>query len=56
MTIVVAKIDRITNDLSFRQKYVDAFRRRRSGSVILVGTKSDVRDSYSGIKSVLITR
>ncbi|KAI4944142.1 hypothetical protein J4E91_008997 [Alternaria rosae] len=45
MTIVVAKIDRITNDLSFRQKYVDAFRRRRSGSVILVGTKSDILNS-----------
>ncbi|KAI4618246.1 uncharacterized protein J4E87_007914 [Alternaria ethzedia] len=45
MTIVVAKIDRITNDLSFRQKYVDAFRRRRSGSVILVGTKSDIMNT-----------
>jgi hypothetical protein len=46
MTIVVAKIDRITNDLSFRQKYVEAYRRRRSGSVILVGTKSDVKNLY----------
>jgi hypothetical protein len=43
MTIVVAKIDRIADDLSFRQLYVDAYRRRRSGSVILVATKSDVR-------------
>ncbi|KAF1833697.1 hypothetical protein BDW02DRAFT_598853 [Decorospora gaudefroyi] len=42
MTVVVAKIDRIADDLSFRQQYVDAYRRRRSGSVILVGTKSDI--------------
>jgi len=44
MTIVVAKVDRITTDVNFSQNYVDAYRRRRSGSVILVGTFSDVRD------------
>jgi hypothetical protein len=43
MTIVVGRIDRIQDNIGFRQQYMDAFRRRRSGSVILVATRSDVR-------------
>jgi hypothetical protein len=41
-TIVVGKIDRLQDNTGFRQQYMDAFRRRRSGSVILVATRSDV--------------
>jgi hypothetical protein len=43
MTIVVGKIDRLQDNVGFRQQYMSAFRRRRSGSVILVATRSDVR-------------
>jgi hypothetical protein len=43
MTIVVGRIDRIQDNVGFRQQYMDAYRRRRSGSVILVATRSDVR-------------
>jgi hypothetical protein len=42
MTIVVGKIDRLQDNTGFRQQYMDAYRRRRSGSVILVATRSDV--------------
>lgn len=42
MTIVVGKIDRLQDNIGFRQQYMDAHRRRRSGSVILVATRSDV--------------
>lgn len=41
-TIVVGKIDRITDNPSFQNLYMEAFRRRRSGSVILVATRADV--------------
>ncbi|KAL6712302.1 hypothetical protein ACN47E_000179 [Coniothyrium glycines] len=40
-TIVVGKIDRLVDNPSFREQYMDAFRRRRSGSVVLVATRSD---------------
>lgn len=42
MTIVVGKIDRLQDNATFAKQYMDAFRRRRSGSVILVATRSDV--------------
>ncbi|KAI8935499.1 hypothetical protein NX059_008069 [Plenodomus lindquistii] len=41
MTIVVAKIDRVQDNTTFQHQYVEAFRRKRSGSVILVATRSD---------------
>ncbi|KAI1671927.1 hypothetical protein Ptr902_11750 [Pyrenophora tritici-repentis] len=41
MTIVVAKLFRLADDSSFRTLYMEAYRRRRSGSVILVATRSD---------------
>jgi hypothetical protein len=40
-TICVGKIDRLTSHEPFKNQYKDAFRRRRSGSVILVATRSD---------------
>jgi hypothetical protein len=42
MTIVVGKIDRLQDNLSFQTQYMEAYRRKRSGSVILVATRSDV--------------
>lgn len=42
MTIVVGKIDRLQDNTSFQSQYMEAFRRKRSGSVILVATRSDV--------------
>jgi hypothetical protein len=49
--IVVGEIKRLTSDSDFRQHYIDAHRRKHNGSVILVATKSDVRQStlyYNG--------
>ena len=40
-TIVVAKVDRPENNTTFKRLYTEAFRRRRSGSVIMVITRSD---------------
>jgi hypothetical protein len=42
MTIVVGKIDRLQDNVSFQMQYMNAYRRKRSGSVILVATRSDV--------------
>lgn len=47
-TIVVGKIDRLQDNVSFRQQYLDAYRRRRSGSVILVATRSDDLNDENG--------
>lgn len=53
MTIVVADIKRATSDMSFRQHYLDAHRRRHHGSVILIATRSDVSfDSRCLIRSL----
>jgi hypothetical protein len=43
--IVVGEIKRLTSDSAFRHHYLDAHRRKHNGSVILVATKSDVRQS-----------
>lgn len=43
MTIVVGKIDRLQDNNSFQSQYMEAYRRKRSGSVILVATRSDGR-------------
>jgi len=40
-TIVVAKIDRPEKSAQFKRQYMEAFRRRRSGSVVMVITRSD---------------
>lgn len=42
MTIVVGKIYRLQDNTSFQSQYVEAYRQKRSGSVILVATRSDV--------------
>lgn len=55
MTIVVAKIDRVADDPSFRSLYLEAYRRRRSGSVILVATKSDVGTPFGQIRFIELT-
>ncbi|KAH7083176.1 hypothetical protein BKA63DRAFT_584450 [Paraphoma chrysanthemicola] len=55
MTIVVGKIDRLQDNASFRQQYMDAYRRRRSGSVILVATRSDDLNDEGGSTLVLDT-
>jgi hypothetical protein len=47
MTIIVGKIDRLQDNATFQQQYMDAYRRKRSGSVILVATRSDVSLSPS---------
>lgn len=54
-TIVVGKIDRLQDNAAFRQQYMDAFRRRRSGSVILVATRSDDLNDENGSTLVLDT-
>ena len=41
ITVCVAKIDRPEKNAQFKRQYMDAFRRRRSGSVIMVITRSD---------------
>jgi hypothetical protein len=43
--IVVGEIKRLTSDSAFRHHYLEAHRRKHNGSVILVATKSDVRQS-----------
>jgi hypothetical protein len=53
MTIVVGKIDRLQDNSGFKQQCVDAFRRRRSGSVILVATRSDVRSASHNDRRLL---
>ncbi|CAO2655631.1 Nn.00g044340.m01.CDS01 [Neocucurbitaria sp. VM-36] len=55
MTIVVGKIDRLQDNSSFQQQYMDAFRRRRSGSVILVATRSDELNEENNSTSTLDT-
>jgi hypothetical protein len=55
MTIVVGKIDRLQDNIGFRTQYMDAFRRRRSGSVILVATRSDVRPSSRNRRRSILT-
>lgn len=52
-TIVVGKIDRLQDNAGFRQQYMDAYRRRRSGSVILVATRSDDLNDEGGSTLVL---
>lgn len=52
-TIVVGKIDRLQDNVAFRQQYLDAYRRRRSGSVILVATRSDDLNDEHGSTLVL---
>ena len=52
-TIVVGKIDRLQDNVAFRQQYMDAYRRRRSGSVILVATRSDDLNDENGSMLVL---
>lgn len=52
-TIVVGKIDRLQDNVAFRQQYMDAYRRRRSGSVILVATRSDDLNDENGSTLVL---
>lgn len=52
-TIVVGKIDRLQDNVSYRQQYLDAYRRRRSGSVILVATRSDDLNDENGSMLVL---
>lgn len=42
ITIVVAKIDRLQDNTSYQGQYMEGYRRRRSGSVILVATRTDV--------------
>jgi hypothetical protein len=42
MTIVVGRIDRLKDNAPFQVQYTSAYRRKRSGSVILVATRSDV--------------
>jgi len=56
MTIVVGKIDRLQDNIGFRQQYMDAFRRRRSGSVILVATRSDVGSMLVALQSSVLTQ
>ncbi|KAF2651015.1 hypothetical protein K491DRAFT_782176 [Lophiostoma macrostomum CBS 122681] len=41
LTIVVANIDRPLTNIEFKRQYMEAFPRRRSGSVMMVITKSD---------------
>jgi len=41
-TMVVGKIDRLQDNSTFQHQYLEAFRRKRSGSVILIATRSDV--------------
>ncbi|KAJ4361430.1 hypothetical protein N0V95_001847 [Ascochyta clinopodiicola] len=53
VTIVVAKIDRLQDNAAFRQQYLNAYRRRRSGSVILVATRSDDLNDENGSTLVL---
>ncbi|KAH3960319.1 hypothetical protein HBH52_237480 [Parastagonospora nodorum] len=55
MTVVVGKIDRLQDNVGFRQQYMDAFRRRRSGSVILVATRSDDLNDEGGSTLVMDT-
>ena len=50
MTIVVAKLTRMITDSIFSQQYLEAYRRRRTGSVILVGTFTDVRNLQFSIE------
>ncbi|KAF3034625.1 hypothetical protein E8E12_006678 [Didymella heteroderae] len=52
-TIVVGKIDRLQDNVGFRQQYLEAYRRRRSGSVILVATRSDDLNDENGSTLVL---
>jgi hypothetical protein len=54
-TIVVGKIDRLQDNVAFRQQYMDAYRRRRSGSVILVATRSDDLNDENGSTLILDT-
>ncbi|KAF2130344.1 hypothetical protein P153DRAFT_375119 [Dothidotthia symphoricarpi CBS 119687] len=50
ITIVVGKIDRVVDNVSFTRQYIEAYRRRRSGSVILVATRSDDLNDEGGSK------
>ncbi|KAJ4381797.1 hypothetical protein N0V86_003162 [Didymella sp. IMI 355093] len=52
-TIVVGKIDRLQDNVAFRQQYMDAYRRRRSGSVVLVATRSDDLNDENGSTLIL---
>ena len=51
ITIAVGKTDRLQDNTSFQSQYMKAFRRRRSGSMILVATRSDVSVTEALISS-----